>query len=222
MTVCIAALCEDGKEVVLASDQMTTAHFPIGYEFENDEVEKIVSIRDGIFVLVAGDVLFAHEVIEKAKFQLEDAKQVKVSKATEEIRKAYQDVRLTQVIQAQIESRGMDLTTYYASQQSLNPGLVQMIDQALVSHDPTVVFLIAGKEKSGSHIYSVHNPGVAFCHDPIGFAAVGSGGPHATYSMIENDYKKSKSLEEVKVIVEKAKQRSEVAPGVGEATTMVP
>jgi len=41
MTVCIAALYDDGKGCVLTSDQMTTAHFPIGYEFESDEVEKL-------------------------------------------------------------------------------------------------------------------------------------------------------------------------------------
>ena len=46
MTICVAALYGNGAGVVLASDQMVTAHFPIGYEFEHDETKKILPVTE--------------------------------------------------------------------------------------------------------------------------------------------------------------------------------
>ena len=46
MTICIAALYDNGKGAVLASDQMITASIPIGYEFEHQEITKIVPLSD--------------------------------------------------------------------------------------------------------------------------------------------------------------------------------
>ena len=46
MTVCIAALYDGCGGCYLISDQMTTAHFPIGYEFETDDISKIIKLGD--------------------------------------------------------------------------------------------------------------------------------------------------------------------------------
>lgn len=222
MTVCVAALCDGGKDYVLASDQMVTAHFPIGYEFESEEVEKICEIIDNIYVLVAGDVLFAHLVFDGAKNQLATIKDILVETTAQKVRESYQNVRRTRIIQSELETRGLNLNSYYQNQKQLIPQIVTMIDQAFKTVDPNVELLIAGQDKTGCHIFSVHNPGIALCHDPIGFAAVGSGAPHAIYSLIGSEYKKSMSSAEVIKIVSLAKKRSEVAPGVGEKTTIVP
>ncbi len=37
MTVCIAAICEDGKKIVVAADRMFTAGAPVNLEFETEE-----------------------------------------------------------------------------------------------------------------------------------------------------------------------------------------
>jgi 20S proteasome alpha/beta subunit len=70
-------------------------------------------------------------------------------------------------------------------------------------------------------VFSIVNPGDLFCYDAIGFAAVGSGAPHAVYSLIESGYKKSMDGKTVFELVEKAKHRSEVAPGVGRGTEII-
>lgn len=44
MTVCIATLYDNSKGFVLTSDQMTTAYFPIGYEFEREEHPALASL----------------------------------------------------------------------------------------------------------------------------------------------------------------------------------
>ncbi len=221
MTVCIAALYDNGKGGILAADQMTTAHIPIGYEFESNEVEKIVQLRDSVYVLISGDVLFAHEIIRAAKELMTERNADQVAILAELVRCAYQDVRRRYVIQTQLEPRWLGLDSYYGSQQKLITAIVQMIDQSFLSWNPGTDLVVAGKDASDCHIYTVHNPGVMTCHDPIGFVAIGSGGPHATYSLIESEYKKSLGKETVEDMVEKAKARSEVAPGVGKATTKV-
>jgi len=223
VTVCIAVLHSKGEGFVLASDQMTTAHFPIGYEFETDEVEKIVKIDDScpVYALISGDVLFANTVIEQARRQIAVEGMKDVTSIAEKVREAYQKVRLTRVIRNELEPRGMTINDYHDKQQKLLAPLVQVIDNAFKVFNPRVEFIIAGKDENTAHIFTVVNPGDITCHDTIGYAAIGSGAPHAIYSLIEGDYKKSLDKEQVEIIIKAAKKRSEVAPGVGRATRVI-
>lgn len=222
MTVCIAALYGNGKGCVLASDQMTTAHFPIGYEFESTDIAKIIGIRESAYVLVAGNVLFADEVITEARQRLgSEGDTLTMSRIAECVRLAYQDVRKRHIIRHELEPRGLDIGFYYENQQKFAPAIVQMIDQQLRSWDPAVEFIVSGKDSSGCHIYTIQNPGDAIHHNSVGFVAIGNGGPHALYSMIEANYRKSLSKAEVEALVRAAKKRSEVAPGVGNETEIV-
>ena len=77
------------------------------------------------------------------------------------------------------------------------------------------MIILAGKGETSCHIFTIVNPGDTHCHDSVGYVAIGSGAPHAVYSLIDAGYKKSMDKDSVKDIVIKAKERSEVAPGVG-------
>jgi hypothetical protein len=223
MTICIAALYENGKGCVLASDQMTTVHFPIGYEFENDEVKKIIKVRETTvaYLLSAGDVLFANEVLEAVRKDV-DAKGITATPIIAEMfREHYQDVRKKHIIRAELEPRGLTLDSFYQAHQRLVQQIVMMIDNALKGGNPRTELIIAGFGESCCSVFSIVNPGDLFCYDAIGFAAVGSGAPHAVYSLIESGYKKSMDGKTVFELVEKAKHRSEVAPGVGRGTEII-
>lgn len=222
MTVCIAALYENCGGCYLISDQMTTAHFPIGYEFESEDIGKIIKLNDKTYALTAGDVLFASEVIIEVQERLSnEGNAITVSQMAERVRTAYQGVRQKRIIRNELESRGLSLHDYYENQQRLVLPMVQMIDEQLRTWNPEVVFIVAGKDNSGCHIHTIHNPGDALCHDSVGFVAIGSGGPHALYSIIESNYKKTMNKDEVMRLIKRAKRRSEVAPGVGTQTTDV-
>lgn len=223
MTICIAALYENGKGCVLASDQMTTAHFPIGYEFENEEVKKIVKIKDETiaYMLIAGDVIFANEVLEAVRKGVDTKGLTGTSVIAELFRQEYQRVRREHIIRSQLEPRGLTLEEYYKKQQSLMKEIVQVIDRALVTYNTRTEMIVAGFDEERCSLFSVMNPGDLFCHDAIGFTAVGSGAPHAVYSLIESGYKKSMNGKQVYELVEKAKHRSEVAPGVGNKTEII-
>lgn len=223
MTVCIAALYDNGKGCVLASDQMTTAHFPIGYEFENDEVEKIAKVAESIsvYAMISGDVLFANEVIEAVRKGVNSQGITATPVIAELFRKSYQDVRRQRIIRNELEPRGLDIPTYYQSHKNLLPQIVQIIDNAFTRFNPRVEFIVAGRGETACHIFSITNPGDSTCTDPIGYTAIGSGAPHAMYSLTEANYRKSMNKEAVEDLIKKAKERSEVAPGVGKATKIV-
>ena len=222
MTVCIAALYESCGGCYLISDQMTTAHFPIGYEFESEDIGKIIKLNKKTCTLTAGDVLFASEVVMETQQKLgSESKAITVSEIAEYVRMAYQEARKRHIIRNELEPRGLDLNLYYENQQKLVPPIVQMIDEQFRTWNPEVELIVAGKDSSGCHIYTVLNPGDILCHDSVGFVAIGSGGPHALYSIIESTYKKTISKDEVVGLIKRAKRRSEVAPGVGTATNDV-
>lgn len=221
LTICIAALYKDGNGCILASDQMTTAHFPIGYEFESEEVGKIVKIIENVHVLISGDVLFANQVIEEAKREIGDDTNKSIAEFAEIVRRSYVKERMTRLAHTVLEPRGLNLQSYFNLQQRLAMPVVQLIDRAFVEWKTRVELIVVGKDGSGCHIYTIQNPGTLACHNPVGFAAIGTGGPHAVYTLIELKYKKSLSKEQVEKLVKNAKTRSEVAPGVGKETTII-
>ena len=81
--------------------------------------------------------------------------------------------------------------------------------------------LIAGPDGQSNSIYTILNPGTIHNNGGIGHGAIGSGAPHALSSLIENSYASSMPKEKVVDLVKRAKARSEVAPGVGQQTTIV-
>ena len=224
MTVCIAALYDDGAGVVLASDRMVTARIPIGYEFEHGEKTKIVELVSGgsVYALIAGDVLRGNEVVNLARTQLVQREgDITASETAEIVRNAYQQVRRVNIAHRELEPRGLDLNTYYNRHQQLSPQVVQMIDHALSSSEFGVEMLIAGPSGRAHTVHTISNPGIIHDNSPIGHGAIGSGAPHALYSLIEASYRSSMKRNVVVDLVKKAKTRSEVAPGVGKETTTI-
>ena len=230
MTICVAALYENGHGAVLVSDRMVTAHFPIGYEFEHDETTKMIKMREAldVYSLLAGDVLLGTEIINAAREHIELQEISSATMIAEMVRVAYQQKRLARVVKSELEPRGLSLQEYYNNQQRLLPQIVQVMDQALRQTDIGVEIIVAGPSGSQCSVHTIMNPGVDSDNSSIGYSAIGSGAPHAIYSLIEALYKPysliealykpSLSKEKVKEIVESAKKRSEVAPGVGSRT----
>jgi len=224
MTVCIAALYEKGEGAVLVSDKMVTAHFPIGYEFEHQKNTKIIPIDDDetIYIMIAGDILFGNEIVNDAKLQIAlNNFDVSGLKASQIIRESYQKLRLIKIVQHELEPRGLDLNAFYAGQHQLSPQIVQMIDKSMSNTDMNVEMLVVGPNDKNHSIYTIGNPGVIRENDAIGYSAIGSGAPHAIYSLIENSYNSEMDMEKVEELAMQAKIRSQVAPGVGIETTTI-
>lgn len=221
MTVCIAALCDDGQGVVLASDQMVTVPFPINYEFEHEGSTKILPLVGETKVLLSGDVFRGHEMVGMARSALSKHRgPVTTAEATEVVRSCYQDLRRTCITQAQLEPRGLDIPSFYSNHHQLVPDLVGAIDQALANANLGIELVVAGRNGDRFAVYSVTHPGIVHDHSVLGYGVIGSGAAHAMYSLIEADYRPTMPRAQVVDLVTAAKTRSQVAPGVGLRTTL--
>lgn len=220
MTICIAALADNCKTLVLSADQMITANIPISYQFETNNVKKIYDINENIVIMTAGNALYAYEIIDLVKRNLSsDQNPITVQYVAEITRRIYQNFRRQKVVTKLIEPRGLTLSDYLLNQSKLHNGVVQEIEQNLVNFSIDVELIIAGSNTDRCHVLSVTHPGDLVSHDSIGYVCVGSGSPHATYYLIGSNYNKTMSLEEIQKLVQEAKEKSEVAPGVGKNTT---
>ncbi len=227
MTICIAALAEDKKKIILAADQMITATIPIAYEFETEDVRKIYFPTENIAILTAGNTLHAFEIVDQLIRDIRSDANVKpehrrTEYVVERTRKIYQDYRRNLFSKTFLEPRGLNLNSYYDIQQKLFPGVVNKIEHELDSFSIGVEMIVAGSNPGGNcHIYSITHPGISTSHDELGYVAVGSGAAHAMYYLIGSGYKKTFPAKRVEQVVREAKKRSEAAPGVGQETTII-
>ena len=187
---------------------MVTAHIPIGYEFEHGDT-KIVELVSGgsVYALIAGDILRGSEVINVARTQLLVQREgdITASETAEIVRNSYQQVRRKNVVHRELEPRGLTLDAYYRSQQQLSQQIVQLIDRELYGFEFGVEMLIAGPSGHTHTVHTISNPGIIHDNSSIGHGAIGSGAPHALYSLIEGSYLSSMERDLVVDLVKKAK-----------------
>ena len=219
MTVCIAALFDNGKGAVLAADGMITSQYPIAYEFENDETNKIYPLCQNSYAMFAGNMMFGAAIVELAKAQIDSLGIGNVSGVATSVRNAYTDYRSRFIEQVHLAPRGLSLDSYHQRHNFLNGGLIQVIDNAMIGENIGVEFIVVGPSNAGFGIYIVSHPGIAICMDAIGFCALGSGEPHATFSLMGSLYRKSVKQQEAEKLVTQAMKMSEAAPGVGKETS---
>ncbi len=187
------------------------------YEFESD-VHKIVQAGTNSHILIAGNALYATEIVENIALVAGDAT---VEQVADAVRQSFVNKRREIISRRVLEPRGLTLETYYQIQTQLVMAVVQEIENNLVNFDIGVEILVTGLGSDGLyHLYSVTNPGELVCHDAIGFVCTGIGAPYAMYHFIGSGYKKAKSVEDVEQLVKDAKKQSEVAPGVGTETEL--
>ena len=224
MTICMGALCQQdrpGDTIVLASDRMVTW---MGLtEFEHT-TPKAHEISPTALILVAGDTLTGARIARDTRAVLagQTAPPASMDVIANMAATCYANLRQEIAAAKFFAPRGLSIPQYYQAQQQLNPQLVSMLDNALVSLDLDVELIVAGVDANGGHLHSVGNPGGwQQCHDPIGTIAVGSGAIHAIQSMIGYRHSATVPLRETVFHVFSSKRKAELAPGVGEDTDLM-
>ena len=91
MTVCIAAICEDGTHVILATDTMVT-NPGIPIEFEHPS-QKMATLSENCVALTAGDALAHSELFARVRTHVNQFKEPSVNQVVDTIKECYQDVR---------------------------------------------------------------------------------------------------------------------------------
>jgi hypothetical protein len=216
MTVCIAALADDGRSAVLAADQMTTHGF-LSWAVEDEHVPKIHQITDTAAILTSGDATLSHEIVKKVRAEWPQDPELAFIEA---VRLAYATFRATKIEHLLLNARNLTFQTYYQQHATLQPETVRELDSRIAAFDLGVQLIAIRFESEVCSVAAIWNPGVTHALDSVGYACIGEGGPHATYAMLDLDYSRALPLARVAAIVKEAKRRSEKAPSVGQKTTL--
>lgn len=168
MTVCIAATCESGKNIVVAADRMLTYTAPLNLEFETDE-QKIEQIGENSVALMAGNTAYAIEVLQSVRNELAGNSAPPISKVVELVKQQYSACRMNKFNESTITAMlGIDFERFIAKggtlPQYLQPqsGIYQQLVVLSQQYNFGVDFIVGGIDKTGSHIFVVTNPGLFY------------------------------------------------------------
>lgn len=219
LTICIGALCENSKMVVIASDRMITATYP-PIEFEHG-IPKLEIICPTCIVLTAGDALAHADLCRDVRGKVSILSHPLIGVITEEVRKTYANQRLKVISERYIEPRGWNIKDFYGKYIGvLPPPLAIAIDQQIINYDYGLEAIVAGADPEEAHIYGVRHPGEVDCYDSLGYHAIGIGAMHAISSLVANSYLPTVDINLATYQVYEAKRNAESAPGVGKDTDM--
>jgi hypothetical protein len=224
MTVCIAASCDSGRQVVVAADQMVTVGAPLNVEFE-PPLSKIEQMGASCVALGAGNTLYIAEILKQAREAYQNAQATPVTQIANAICQTYRrfrDERVEEQVVLPIvgpdfvsfRNRGGTLPAYLQPQ----PAIYQQIVVQMSQFNLGVDIAIAGIDAGGSHIYYVGNPGTVASFEKLGYTSIGTGATHVAIKFVLELQHPNSTLAETLVSVYGAKKAAEVAPGVGQET----
>ena len=184
MTVCIAAICDGGRSVVVASDRMLTSNFP-PIEFEHTRA-KIYNLSNYCLAMTAGDALKPIEVVPRIQATIHEQKDPPDVGTIIDIAKSwYQHLRLAQAEEIFLKPRTINAQVFYSEGAKIfPPNIHAFLDQQFTEFNYGLDVLVAGIDQAGAHVYAVSNPGISGCYDTVGFHAVGVGQMHAIQSFV--------------------------------------
>lgn len=217
MTVCVAAIADGGKKLVLAADNMLTMGIggSIQYQSENVDHKKVVKLNDNVYALFAGALHVMSPLVNFAKDNIKN--NTPPLKVAEKIREELQRFALQKIEEEILKPAGLSWDIYRNKQKDLNPEIVQDMHRRITSFGLDVNIIIAGYDAQAQQPYiaEVSGSGVLIDRTLEGFYTNGSGGQLARFSLILSNYSQSADLPRVETLVKKAVADAQRAPGVG-------
>lgn len=214
MTVCIAALADAGKSLVLVSDSMLST-----VEVSGDKIaNKYFPLSDRYqwwAMIAAEDVTHVMPIIEAAlPLLLRMTDETNTCDYVERTMiAAYKYVRLRYAEDLVLAPIGLTLDELKNG--LWNSELIGRLNDVNLGCE----FLIAGFDWSGhGYVFSIEHPGIARNHNVTGYAAIGSGAFGAISSLLFQSLNYEMELAKVLYHVCEAKFMAESAIGVGRHT----
>jgi hypothetical protein len=224
MTICIAAICDNGAYIVVGVDQMFTIGPPLNVEFE-PSLSKIDPLGFGCVALASGNSLFANELIRRVNSKLASGKIFPIMDIANVTKEEYALLRDEKIEENVIRANfGQDLISFRMKGGFLpgylqpQPGIYQQIVVQVNQFNLNLELIVSGVDSVGGHIFCVGHPGTLANFDKLGYAAIGSGAIHAVVSLSLGGQTPKSSLAETLYSVYSGKRSAEVAPGVGKET----
>lgn len=223
MTVCIAALCNNGTVLIGASDRMLTGGDVI--EYEPDQT-KIIQLTTSIVVMCAGSAPFQTEIMQRVAMDVN----ARIAASPDDwwnvrdvaflYNKHYNEEKNRRAESSILAPLGLNSKSFFKTQLTMNSALVTKLTEEIVNFEmPDAEAIFAGIDPTGAHIYTASGPNIS-CHDSEGFAAIGGGSWHANSQFMFAAHSRFKGGPETLFLTYYAKRRAQIAPGVGEVTDM--
>lgn|ERR1035438_1372909 len=215
MTVCIAALANVGKSLVLACDSRLSAE---SFSGDNTAI-KMYGLTSPFqwWAMVAGDVSHAIPVIEAATLRLLALTDATNTRETVEraVVSAYQGVRRQLAEDSVLTPLGFDWEYLQRGDSDIAGKLVEDLKQVTLGCE----FLVAGFDWNGDgYIFSVAHPGIVKNHNMCGYEAIGTGAYNSLATLMHHSVNQEMELARVLYHVCEAKFMAESADGVGRHT----
>jgi hypothetical protein len=229
MTVCVAAVCDDGKSIILVADKM----IGIGFIESEPDIHKLLQLHKDWWVLFAGDDIspvfdiidYSKEAILKKqeKNKLSPDSPIPLVTAMEVIRESYERKRSEEAESLYLKPIGWDIASFNAGGQNSLSDFGE-IKANLANYSLSIELLVAGFSEGRGYVFSLvgygSEKGLIKRHDIPGFSSIGSGGTGAVYMMYYREMSYKKPAREAVYYAMEAKLFGEQASGVGEKTDL--
>lgn len=226
MTVCVAAVCADGKALVLIADKMVG----LGYVTSDLDITKMRPLHKDWWILFSGDDLSpVFDIIDYAKDALhnehkltpEDPASLKaVMKAVES---GFEKKRIEDAETLYLKPIGWKMNAFKSGGHGALPNAVQ-IQSDIERFSLPIELLIAGFDGGSAFVFDLigygEKRGIANRSDIPGFKAIGSGSTVAEFMMYYRDFSPKEPVREAVYHAMEAKYFGEQASGVGERTDL--
>jgi 20S proteasome alpha/beta subunit len=215
MTVCIAAICDDGKSAVVAADRMIVFNGYGSLQFEGTQ-SKIVPLSARVFIGATGTFSEAEDVISRVKRSAGNLDVLTVSEIAEKVRFHREEMR-TEHIEKTILNRltGGGIGVFRNLIASSTSVVLTDIYNQVRGFRLEQHFFVVGIDNAGAHIHTIDDSGLSASASAAGCAAIGSGNTMAMLSLARNSYKRSFGIADAVYLVYEAKRSAEMAYGVG-------
>jgi hypothetical protein len=216
LTICIAAICNDGEGLVAVADRMVTVQ-ALNIEIERAK-SKISKLGPRHLVMSAGDGLVGEEVFRQSADQCSHMQGV--DEVANVVVNAFEKLRVRRIEETLLRALGYTVESFQKSGSGQLGQAFGNVLQNIAQYDLKTEFLIPGFDGPSARIAHVHNPGALRWTDGMDFYAVGSGAIHAFTSLLLSGYSSALPVEKALLQVFRAKCAAEIAPGVGHETDL--
>ena len=220
MTICIAAVCDYRRALVLASDQM----IDFGWYSGEAMALKISAIHQDWVAMFSGeDVTQVQPLLRSIWTDLhDDNKGHSLERVEDSVIKIWQKRLRQQQINCVLSQYGFDDMDSFRKTISENPEAFSSAQEEVKKVSLGCELLIAGFDESEvPHIFTVQHPGSSHHYDMFGFRAIGSGAPVAENFLLFRSFNNRLALGPSIYRICSAKFMAELASGVGAATSVL-
>ena len=228
VTICIAAICDEGRSAIAISDRMYTTFSGSHGELQYEPAQtKGIALHNRIAMLFAGDASVHDQLwweVEAEKVRLGvDSPEITVKWFADTYAKHYQLLRAKCIESEILSPFGLTAKSFLSEQQRMNPAFVGSITKKILNHahfdlDLIVVGLDESRGKGEIGLIYTVREGKVNSENTAGFVAIGCGAPQAESELQLAGYTRSISYSRAMLLIYCAKKRAELVPGVGKET----